>query len=89
MICDKRHNECAVHRARYHWVLVKDRELDQEIRERISESEKEFARLWTGFFKSISIPERENRMCQMNHLPLRYRAEMTEFQGKNVFEKSG
>ena len=77
-----------IHRVRYHWVLVKDREWDQEIRERFSESEKEFARLWTGFFDSISIPERENRMCQMNHLPLRYRAEMTEFQGKPVFEKS-
>ena len=88
MICDKRHNECVIHRVRYHWVLVKDREWDQEIRERFSESEKEFARLWTGFFDSISIPERENRMCQMNHLPLRYRAEMTEFQGKPVFEKS-
>ena len=88
MICDKRHNECVIHRVRYHWVLVKDREWDQEIRERFSESEKEFARLWTGFFDSISIPERENRMCQMNHLPLRYRAEMTEFKGKPVFEKS-
>ena len=40
MICDKRHNECVIHRVRYHWVLVKDREWDQEIRERFSESEK-------------------------------------------------
>lgn len=88
MIYDKRHEEFVVHRAHYHWVMVKGEAWNQEWCERISDSEKEFARLWAGFFESISIPERENRKCQMNHLPLRYRKEMTEFKEKADFEKS-
>ena len=35
--------------------------------------------LWKCFCKNISIRERENRLCQLNHLPLRYRGNMVEF----------
>ncbi len=79
MIYDKKHRECVIHRAKYRWILVKGEELKQEWREYLSDSEKEFARLWKGFFESISIKERENLNCQKNHLPLRFRKEMTEF----------
>ena len=50
----------------------------------IRESEREYERLWSGFFESISIKERENPKCQQNHLPLRYRSDMTEFVQKSA-----
>lgn len=40
----------------------------------------EYAALWRTFFHSIAIRERENYVCQRGHLPLRFRAYMTEFQ---------
>lgn len=81
MIYDERHKEFAVHRSQYGWILVKGEAGNPEVHDRLSDSEKEFARLWRGFFEAVSIPERKNRKCQNNHLPLRYRGEMTEFQG--------
>ena len=41
--------------------------------------EKNYAKLWQVFFTSISIKQRENPDCQRNHLPFRFRPEMTEF----------
>ncbi|WP_251392437.1 TIGR03915 family putative DNA repair protein [Mediterraneibacter agrestimuris] len=79
LIYDKMHRECIVHRARYTWVLFQDFELNIEMTENISPKEREFEQLWKKFFKSISIKERENPTCQRNHLPLRFRPEMTEF----------
>ena len=39
-----------------------------------------FGELWKAFVETISIEERENRKCQMTHLPLRYREYMTEWE---------
>lgn len=38
-----------------------------------------FPSLWKGFFRSVSIPERENYRCQQSFLPLWMRRHMTEF----------
>jgi probable DNA metabolism protein len=35
--------------------------------------------LWRGYFRHLSIQERENPLCQRTHLALRYRPWMTEF----------
>ncbi|PWJ50887.1 probable DNA metabolism protein [Faecalicatena contorta] len=79
MVYDKTHRVFLVHQARKNWVLVQGEILDTEAAGRISEAEEEFANLWKGFCKSISIEERENLNLQRNHLPIRFRQNMTEF----------
>ncbi|MFV0363778.1 MAG: TIGR03915 family putative DNA repair protein [Suipraeoptans sp.] len=79
MIYDKTHHMFSVHEAKHQWVLVSNVDFNEEFAEDCSEAEKQYSILWKGFTKSISIKERENRRCQMSHLPLRYRGNMTEF----------
>lgn len=79
MIYDKTHQVFLVHREREKWRLVWGQELDKQAAARISKEEKEYETLWKGFFDSIAIQERKNDRLQKTHLPLRYRAEMTEF----------
>jgi probable DNA metabolism protein len=43
-------------------------------------TEENWAKLWKTFFTAIAIEERKNPNCQRNHLPLRFRDLMTEFQ---------
>lgn len=50
----------------------------QRVCEREEEAE-EYPDLWKIFTQTISIKERENRRCQMTHLPLWLRENMTEF----------
>ncbi|MEE1087170.1 MAG: TIGR03915 family putative DNA repair protein [Schaedlerella sp.] len=83
IICDKTHREFLVHKTRYDWVLVTGEKINWEAADRVSEQEKEYARLWKGFFQAISIEERKNPVCQRNHLPFRYRGDMTEFEEDN------
>lgn len=45
--------------------------------------EEEYRQLWQAFFETVAIEQRKNPSCQKNHLPLRFRAHMTEFQGEN------
>ena len=82
MIYDKTHQEVAVHEANKRWVLVSGEDLDIEKTKRVSEKEQEFSKLWKNFCDTIAIEERENPRCQMQHLPLWYRDNMTEFHGK-------
>ena len=44
----------------------------------ISEVEKQYQKLWQLFFKSIAIPERKNRCCQMNFMPKKYWKDLIE-----------
>lgn len=82
VIYDKVHQVFLVHRKCEKWTLVWGESLDGDVTGRISEDEKGYAKLWKTFFSSISIKERENPKCQRNHLPLRFRPEMTEFSDK-------
>ena len=84
MIYDNTHQVFLVHKARQAWGLVWGETLDGEAAGKLSEKELEYERLWSGFFESISIKERENPKCQQNHLPLRYRSDMTEFVQKSA-----
>lgn len=79
MIYDKTHGMFVVHESRKQWVLMQGEGLDITLTSKVSERETEFAHLWKSFCKSISIQSRENLRCQMNHLPLRYRTNMVEF----------
>lgn len=79
MICDKTHEEYAVHEAGKRWVLVQDEGIDPAMVRDVSERELMYEKLWRGFCHTISIKERENLKSQRGHLPLRYRPYMTEF----------
>lgn len=79
MIYDKTHRMFVVHEAKKKWVLVWDEGVDLSISDRISEKEKEYANLWKSFCKTIAIKERTNPRCQLQHLPLRYRPDMVEW----------
>lgn len=79
MIYDKTHNMFVVHEAKKEWVLVSGTDINEEALKKFSKEEEAYSHLWKGFTKTISIKERENKKCQMGHLPLRYRGNMTEF----------
>jgi probable DNA metabolism protein len=69
-----------VHRESKQWFLIVDEELNEEAVMKLSEKEKTYMTLWKGFFENIAIVERESYERQRQHLPLRYRKHVTEFQ---------
>ena len=79
IIYDKTNLEFAVHEERKRWVLLKGEEIDTELLHQVSDKELKYEELWKDFFCSIAIESRKNTQCQMNHLPLRFRTDMTEF----------
>ena len=80
MIFDKTHQLYLVHEANRQWFLVQGFDVDPAATSMVSEEELQYTELWRSFFKTISIEERKNPKCQRNHLPLRYREHMVEFQ---------
>ncbi|APW65055.1 MULTISPECIES: TIGR03915 family putative DNA repair protein [Arcobacteraceae] len=46
---------------------------------KLSEDEEKFKKLWSQFFKSVSIESKKNDRCQKNQVPLLYRTYMSEF----------
>ena len=46
----------------------------------LSESEKEYRKLWKKYFGAIAIKERTNPKCQRNFMPARYWKNLTEMQ---------
>lgn len=80
LIYDRTHKEVLLHRANMHWILMSGEELDDELTERVTDKEREFAHLWKGFFRAIAIAERTNPLCQRTHLPLHFRKDMLEFE---------
>ena len=80
MIYDRTHGLYLVHEAGKNWFLMQGFDLNPEATHALSENESDYARLWKSFCKTISIEERKNLKCQRNHLPLRYREHMVEFQ---------
>ena len=82
LIHDKTHHMYAVHEAGKEWVLVENERIQEERLGQITENEQMYASLWTDFCRTISIESRENPRSQMQHLPLRYRPEMTKMAGE-------
>lgn len=79
VIYDKTHEVFLVHKKQEKWKLVWGETLDSNVAADVSEDEKDYVCLWKEFFEAVSIKERENPKCQQNHLPLRFRGDMTEF----------
>ncbi len=80
-IYDKTHEVFLIHQKKEGWVLVRGETLDPDAVSEVSDGEKDYAALWKDFFDAVSIRERENPKCQRNHLPFRFRGDMTEFSG--------
>ena len=78
-IYDKTHEVFLIHQKKEGWGLVRGETLDPDAVSEVSDGEKDYAALWKDFFDAVSIRERENPKCQRNHLPLRFRGDMTEF----------
>ncbi len=79
MIYDCKRNKAAVHRAGGGWGIVRAEKSQWQTRLHKEKEEEMFERLWKTFHQTIAIKERENEACQKNHLPLRYRSYMTEW----------
>lgn len=79
IIYDKNRGKAVLHPAQSKWLVI--HLSSDEWRDKMDYSilEDEYQDLWKIFHSSISISERENPACQRNHLPLRYRTDMTEF----------
>ena len=80
MSYDKTHKMFLVHESRKHWIMVLNQKIDVNAAKKVSRAEAVYAKLWKNFFESISIKERESYERQRQHLPLRYREHVTEFQ---------
>lgn len=79
MIFDANRKSAAFYRVDQGWVMAKLNKEQGELAEGLSEKKDEFQELWKVFFHTITIKERTNPVCQRNHLPLRYRGNMPEF----------
>lgn len=80
VIVDDIHLDAVFHQANNDFYIKKltVEELDQLIKtENMNDS---YTDLWKIFFETISIKERENLKCQMNHSPLWARKHIVEFQ---------
>ncbi len=80
VIHDEVRNIFALHPARRDWYLVSGEEKDWRTEHTFSEGEKMYSELFSSFFHTIAIKERNNYGLQRNMLPIRYRRYMTEFQ---------
>lgn len=83
VIFDKSHGKVAVHQKGADWFLtdaVEGQEIDGGgscLKE--NTDEELYKALWKTFFDTAAIQERKNHKCQRNHLPMRFRPYMTEF----------
>ena len=80
MIYDRTHKMFLVHREIKPWFLIVDEGVNEEMPMKISEKERKYVKLWKGFFEDSAVEERESYDRQRQHLPLRYRNHVTEFQ---------
>ncbi len=80
LLWDEKRDKAAAHRAGGETVLL--RGISEQTGRKVREAGRQdpFAGLWKSFVDTVAIKERENRRCQMTHMPLRYREYMTEWQ---------
>lgn len=79
MIYDGNRNLATFHVPGASWILAQVADVDMEKLKELSVQEDEYRDLWKAFFKHIAIQERYNYKLQRNNLPIRFRADMTEF----------
>lgn len=86
MIADMGRGITGIHAAGKEWFLIR---MDEGLKEQFealsqqkTEQEREMVELFRHFCHTIGIRERKNTKLQQQFLPLKYRAFMTEFNGK-------
>lgn len=79
MIHDLRRSRAAVYDLQ-RWVMVDRVELTGA--PELSESEERFTALWQRYFRSMAIESRRNPKLQQQHVPLKYRRHLLEFDEK-------
>lgn len=79
MIVDDLHLEAVIHpkNSQFYIRKITSDELDHLIE--TENNNDEYTDLWKAFFDSIAIKERENPVCQRNHLPYWARKHVVEF----------
>jgi probable DNA metabolism protein len=76
MIHDLSRSQAAVYDLQS-WRLV--REIDLAAAPAYTPNEEACVRLWCGYFEHLAIPERRNPRLQRQHVPVRYRKNLVEF----------
>lgn len=79
IIYDEKREKMILHPSNSKWVVMRADTVEWKEKLLQRTDEKEYEELWKCFFESINIAERKNPICQRNHLPMRYRSNMTEF----------
>ncbi len=79
IIYDAGRKVAAVHVPGKPWILAQVPEEDQNRLKEAANYGDQYKDLWITFFDSIAIKERENYKLQRSNMPLRFRADMTEF----------
>ncbi len=79
MILDVKRKIAAIHKSNCAWILTTISEEEFTTLLTVTERKEKYERLWKIFFESIAIKERENKVCQRNHVAMHYRKFMTEF----------
>ncbi len=81
MIYDENRRQAAMYAPQSGWAVfhVEDKEIEEI--EGWKNDKQDYEQLWRLFHSAVAIRERENKNCQRNHLPLRFREYMTEFYG--------
>lgn len=80
MIYDKTHRMFLVHEKGKRWILAQDEDMNADAIKWFSATEALYVKLWRCFFESVSIKERESYERQRQHMPIRYRTHVVEFQ---------
>ena len=72
MIYDSTHQIAAIHKAGSRYFLTDASNLNPDVITRLSPAEKEYQKLWCGFFDSIAIEARKNPKLQSQNIPKRF-----------------
>ena len=78
MIYDQKHHTAFMHTPQRKEFI----EIESLVLPPIGKEEAAFQAMWQDYFEHVSIPQRQNPVCQRTHLAMRYRPWMTEFTGR-------
>jgi len=84
VIYDANRKVAALHMPGKPWILVEAQKFEISKLKDYSYEEDEYQILWKAFVQHIAIKERTNMKLQRNMLPIRFRADMTEFQSSET-----
>jgi probable DNA metabolism protein len=79
VIYDDNRKKAVLHPANRPWYLIDLISPEWESKLKKASEEDDYEKLFQCFRKSVSIKERVNPVCQLSHMPLRYRPYMPEF----------